>query len=1251
MKIGRNDPCPCGSGNKYKKCCIDKLKRKVLNVNTVPIENSISDFEYIETDSKKLERIISQYKIDDVTKAIFCINSWAANRSALAQALTLNQALSNTKEFGNRSIKEYSEFKLFFDSVVSYLPITSREDLTLNDFGEVKINVDGETFPVILGTGHDQVYAAINYLPVLAKVIGMTDDLKTVLRYTREIINTLADSNSSAEKHNDITFDLPSEQFWQAVNTLFIPKVFMEIAKRVFQIMGYEKCPIEMRHFFVYKADYYPLYNTSILVDFYKNLLSLATVEEYHRHINLTLGELIENTFNFSNNDRTRVLIKPKVFNRSIRKPSTDNHLAFMTVSDSRVLIAINKGDFDNDSNVNSEINVINSLHEKNQLRFCETYYRTELHGGYAFDVLPEMQIEFLLIEPFTDISAHGTFLGEIGDLFSCSALDLIYMIGFMHDFGELLDFIEYDRKEEAQIVAIGGKSNLFFTWKESHHHIASGAIEYNLISVSYGTADEYVFEYYVKNLTNYPFGLQSKMFANPSGWKVKESDSGYSHFEHKGCLGFGGEGKMIGPSTFLFLVHNVEFFNEKDFAPNNHTALRTIDELNQRLFNRYGEKLGALPFLYGRVLQFMFMPMHYAQKVDHSGFTLDRNKKYVYSDIFVDTDTIIIRYAVNLDELLSAMMNANDKSIESAYFLELIEPLKKYVQSSFAEMEATVNKNSPLKKEVGVFTVEQDYYYFDMAPSIKMEAQNFVKARKEIAKVCFDAGAEPGEYRGKAATYVIRKMQTAIVRVFEDQISQYNKENLHKKASNYYSAQLHGIIINLKRYSSFKDLDPIVQQEFEEKTRTIREEYRRNLRTAQYLLESNLAIEHRDNISDCKKDEFKNLLAFADWLVVLQDNADTCYFTDFDLSIGIDSEYRVDTILTEFSKLQYEQMILRKYEQEDYKIKHDETDKEFLIQCSNAFLADTGIDLGTLISLLEYLQLEVVEKPFVEEIYPNVFEAQKDNLINDFLNIFIESKADDREKAENALDFITLNGDKLKFLNGTIHDILPVWDREKRDNRFDVKPIIMQDGNCIFSPVVLKQLATSWKSGFLEWHLPFEIGLDNVKTELAKWKKRYEDEMVQDIASAFIETGFYPIFSEMELASRYPQSDFPDYLGDYDVIAVNQSKKEIWLIESKVLQKVGSIYEDQMQQKSFSYQHKDDEKFQRRIDYIRHNLNKITSVFELEAVDYTVIAYMVTNKLFLSRYKKLNFTIISYHELMRKLEDFRKKILHMNDR
>jgi hypothetical protein len=1243
MKIGRNDPCPCGSGKKYKQCCIDKPIHKVSIENTVSIENSVSDFEYIDTNSKKLEKIISRYTIDDVTRAIFCINSWTNNRSALAQALTLNQAISNTKEFGNRNIKEYSELKEFFDAIAVYLPITYREDLTLNDFGEVKIIVDGEMFPIILGTGHEQVYSAMQFLPVLARVIEMTDDLKTVLRYNRTIINALIDSNTSSDENYCITFELPSEQFWQEVNNLFNLKEFSEHAKRASQIMGYQKCPIEMQHFFIYMGNYYPLYNSSLLVDFYKKLLSLATVEEYHRHINLTIGELIENTFNFSDNDCSRVLIAPAIINISTGKPYTNNHLSFMIVRDDRVLIAINKGDFDNlDDSIEAEIDVINLLHEKNQLRFGEMYYRKELHGGYAFDVSAEMTVQFLLIKPFTDITAHGAFLGEARERFSCSALDIIYMMGFMEDFDELLDFIEYDRKEEAQIMTVGGKSNLFFTWKNAHHHIASGAIEYNLISVSYGTADDYVFKYYANDLTDYPFGLQSKMFASPLSWRIKDGDYGYSHFEHKGCLGFGGEGKRIGLSTFLFLAHNVEFFTEEDFSPDNHTALRTIDELNQRLFNRYGETLGALPFLHGKVLQVMFMPMHYAQHVDHSGFTLDKNKKYVYSDIYIDTDTIIIRYAVDLGELLSAIMNTNNKSVESTYFLELIEPLKKYLQSSFIELEATVNKDSLLKKEVGVFTVEQDYYYSDMAPNIQMEAQNFVKVRKEIAKVCFAAGAEPGEYRGKAATQVIRKMQTAIVKVFEDHISQYDKENLHKKALNYYTTQLHGIIINLKRYSSFRDLEPFVQQEFEEKTRSIREEYRRNLRTAQYLLESNLVIQHQDNkISDCRKDEFENLLAFADWLVVLQDNADTCYFTDFDLSIKIDSEYKVDTILSEFSELQYEQMLLRKYKQKDYMTKNDETDKEYLIQCASAFLADTGVELGTLISLLEYLQLEFVEKPFVEKVYPNVFEVFKEDLINDFLKLFIELKDGDLEKAENALSFIILDCDKLKLLNGTIHDILPVWDREKRDNRFDIKPIIMKEGKCIFSPVVMKQLATLWKSGFLEWYLPFEIGLENVKTELAKWKKRYEDELVQDIAGAFIDKGFYPVFPEIELASRYPQTDFPDDLGDYDVIAINQSKKEIWLIESKVLQKVGSIYEDQMQQKSFFYQHKDDEKFQRRIDYIRNNLSKVASVLEIEVVDYAVIPYMVTNKLFTSRYKELNFPIISYHELMLKLEDY----------
>lgn len=33
MKIGRNDPCPCGSGKKYKKCCLNKQEKNDFNIN------------------------------------------------------------------------------------------------------------------------------------------------------------------------------------------------------------------------------------------------------------------------------------------------------------------------------------------------------------------------------------------------------------------------------------------------------------------------------------------------------------------------------------------------------------------------------------------------------------------------------------------------------------------------------------------------------------------------------------------------------------------------------------------------------------------------------------------------------------------------------------------------------------------------------------------------------------------------------------------------------------------------------------------------------------------------------------------------------------------------------------------------------------------------------------------------------------------------------------------------------------------
>ena len=40
MKIGRNDPCPCGSGKKYKKCCLEKDQAAERAQPALPIQLS-----------------------------------------------------------------------------------------------------------------------------------------------------------------------------------------------------------------------------------------------------------------------------------------------------------------------------------------------------------------------------------------------------------------------------------------------------------------------------------------------------------------------------------------------------------------------------------------------------------------------------------------------------------------------------------------------------------------------------------------------------------------------------------------------------------------------------------------------------------------------------------------------------------------------------------------------------------------------------------------------------------------------------------------------------------------------------------------------------------------------------------------------------------------------------------------------------------------------------------------------------------
>lgn len=107
----------------------------------------------------------------------------------------------------------------------------------------------------------------------------------------------------------------------------------------------------------------------------------------------------------------------------------------------------------------------------------------------------------------------------------------------------------------------------------------------------------------------------------------------------------------------------------------------------------------------------------------------------------------------------MNAIQNASNRYSENTFFVELLTPLKKYDLKSFNLFEKTVFTDNDKKKTVGVFQVEQKYYFSDRSIDIVVSDISYAKVRKEIAKICFSAGVVPKKYHGKEATKTIRSM------------------------------------------------------------------------------------------------------------------------------------------------------------------------------------------------------------------------------------------------------------------------------------------------------------------------------------------------------------------------------------------------------------------------------------------------------------------------------------------------------------
>lgn len=189
-------------------------------------------------------------------------------------------------------------------------------------------------------------------------------------------------------------------------------------------------------------------------------------------------------------------------------------------------------------------------------------------------------------------------------------------------------------------------------------------------------------------------------------------------------------------------------------------------------------------------------------------------------------------------------------------------------------------------------------------------------------------------------------------------------------------------------------------------------------------------------------------------------------------------------------------------------------------------------------------------------------------------------------------------------------------------------------NGDIIFSPITMDRLKKDWLNGIMDFILPYEVRMNKTKQLIVEWKKSYEKQIVYDIANSFKKNKFDIIKQNFELMKL--NKSHPQWLGDYDVFAVDINNKSIWIVECKVIEKVATFYDMYRQQNRFFNEHKEDEKFQRRIDYLRENADQVIQQLGCtDYIGYKVIPYMCMNKVLVSRYKKVTFPIVSYPELV----------------
>jgi len=1194
--------------------------------------NSILQFCNKET-IVELTQYFSKFNFDDLCKAVFCINSWRYNRAHISLCIALNYALCTCGRKGHRRIIRYNEFRNFckhlyegYDSIL--------DDNIIPDFGEIKIKFSGHFYPVIMGTGFDLMFPFLQSLETISKAINIENEIKEVLDYCEKLITKLAPRMPyNSKKSNEFTLKIPSEWYFDCCTNVY--QIENLGHSKVLSKLCFNGYNIDTAHFLCKSDDhYYILFNSSILVDAYNKLVEEKKISEQEQLF--IADKIVLNAIN-ANYDTSSVA--NRLFYKVALAKDYDNQRVLDDVYINVAYLNTEMAVFFVDSSAITQEKLV--LYEKKakdllnngklMLVMCE-----EACEGQVVNLTGINDLYFIHYSP-NIIMRDGLLHCKVGMEKDLELYDLVSILYQSESIDTIIQFFKFFDKKK--ISTMGYLYSPYFTaWVENGKTLSKGALisDSSLVMSDVYMVEWGIFENYIKLSEWYPFDSSFIIFDNPYAWRSINIENSFVRIYNKALPGFGGDYKRIGDTGFFlsFDLHLEDLTTRRNYRSTIVGIISNIIESNLVHFEKVLIDSGLNNY---KLIQFLFIPFTMAKSIMAFNFE-SQNKNYVTTELINQSDSILIKYTVAEDRLINDIMQSEDKSVECDVLKELLFNFSFDHNVNYSWLADAIDRERHNKKEVDVELFEMEYYFSENNIGIKIDDSAYIKVRNLIAEDCKKVGIMPNAYDSKTATKIIRRIQSATILRFQREVAKFDKIKLHKLLLSQLAYFTHMRNIDAKCYQFQYD------NQLSDEARMIaadislesRENNKSRMRDTLYLIDSNLSIIHQGDILPNNED-LSFLMAYSHWLINLQECADQAYYDLFGAKVVVKDDFLVETLFDDHIKEESNKRIQRIYKNNDYIPSYDV--HSYFDVSNKEFQLDTGIYLSDILLICQYMALECPCKFKNNEILPDVFQVGIQELLED-----LENNMDDvahTKNLEDAINYLLIDESKIKQSGDVDCEFIPIWEREKRVNRYEVKPLVRVGESIIFSPVLMYNLFRLWEVGTIEFYPPYEYGLRGYMNCLTEQKSLCEHQMEKAISALFKDKNLY-VLPNLKLHKVAKQFGHPEELGDYDVIAIDVINKIIWNVESKFLIKVGSVKEYYNHQYSFFISDKKDEKFSRRIKYLEKNVDSILKqIGECTDKPYLVKSYMVTNKVFCADIKKIDFEIITYAELSEMLNEF----------